>query len=140
MRRYEVVFVLAPNLTEEEVQAQISTFSSSAEEMGAKILQVDEWGKRRLAFPVKKFSDGIYVCITLEEEAAKAVAELERRFKVAESVIRFLTVRIDEHLNRAEKFKQKREARQAKRNKASRPAREEQHSSEESKAEEQEED
>lgn len=115
MRRYEVVFVLAPTLSEEEVKTNIETYSKAAEELGAAILNVDEWGKRRLAFPVKKFNDGIYVILTLEEEAAAAVAELERRFRVSDAVIRFLTVRIDENLKRAEKFKERREARKARR-------------------------
>lgn len=115
MRRYEVVFVLAPTLSEDEVKQQIANFSAAAEEKGATILSVDEWGKRRLAFPVKKFNDGIYVILTIEEEAAVAVNELERRFRVTDAVIRFLTVRIDEDLKRAEKFKAKREAKKARR-------------------------
>jgi small subunit ribosomal protein S6 len=113
MRRYEVVFVLAPTVTEEDGKQLIAAYSSAAEELGAKVLEVDEWGKRRLAFPVKKFTDGIYVVFTLEEEAAAAVTELERRFKVTDSVIRFLTVRIDQDLKRAEKLKTRRESKRA---------------------------
>ena len=109
MRRYEVVFVLAPTLTEEQVKEQIETYSAAAKEMGANVLDVDDWGKRRLAYPVKKFTDGIYTVLTLEEEAAKSVKELERRFKVTDSVIRFLTVRIDEDLKRAEKMRTRRD-------------------------------
>lgn len=109
MRRYEVVFVLAPTLTEEQVKEQIETYSTVAKEMGANVLDVDDWGKRRLAYPVKKFTDGIYTVLTLEEEAAQSVKELERRFKVTDSVIRFLTVRVDEDLKRAEKMRTRRE-------------------------------
>jgi len=115
MRRYEVVFVLAPTLSEDEAQKAIENYSSTAEEFGAKVLDVDLWGPRRLAFPVKKFTEGIYIVLTLEEEAATAVTELERRFRVTDSVIRFLTVRIDEALKRADKFKTRRDARRAKR-------------------------
>lgn len=118
MRRYEVVFVLAPQQTEDEVKSHIETFSAVAEEKGAKVLQVDEWGKRRLAFPVKKHKEGIYVILTLEEENADAVSELERRFRVAEPVIRYLTVRVDEDLKRAEKFGQRRQQRKSKRGQA----------------------
>jgi small subunit ribosomal protein S6 len=109
MRRYEVVFVLAPTLTEEQVKEQIETYSTVAKELGANVLDVDDWGKRRLAYPVKKFTDGIYTVLTLEEEAAKSVKELERRFRVTDSVIRFLTVRVDEDLKRAEKMRTRRE-------------------------------
>ncbi len=115
MRRYEVVFVLAPRLSEEEVKQAVETFSGAAEEKGATVLNIDEVGKRRLAYPIKKFNEGIYVVLLLEEEAGAAVAELERRFRVTDTVIRFLTIRIDQHLKRADKFKDRREARKARR-------------------------
>ena len=85
MRSYEVVFALAPSLSEEEIDQSIATFSQAAEQEGATIVGVDKWGKRKLAFPVKKHRDGFYVVLTLEEGAAQAVRELERRFKVTDS-------------------------------------------------------
>ncbi len=115
MRRYEVVCVLAPKLTEEEVKQSVETFSAAAQEKGATVLEVDEIGKRRLAYPVANFNDGIYVILHLEEEAGTAVAELERRFLVTDSVIRFLTIRVDEHHKRADKLRQRREARKKRR-------------------------
>jgi small subunit ribosomal protein S6 len=121
MRRYESVFVLAPTLTDDEVDQAVDLFSRTAKDKGAEIVNVDRWGRRRLAFPVDKHTEGIYVIFTLEEAAAVAVNELERRFKVTDSVIRFLTVRIDEDLKRAEKFKKDREARKKKRQAAAEP-------------------
>ncbi len=118
MRRYEVVFVLAPTMAEEEVDQLIDSYSAVAQEVGAEVVQLDKWGKRRLAFPVQKHTEGYYTVLTLEEEAAKSVAELERRFKVNDSVIRFLSVRIDQEVKRAEKFEQKKERRQARKLKA----------------------
>lgn len=111
MRRYEVVFILAPTLSDEEVDQSIEGFEQTAQEMGAKIVNVDKWGKRRLAFPVKNHSEGFYVVLTLEEPEAAAAVELERKFKVTDSVIRFLSVRIDLDLKRAEKFRARRELR-----------------------------
>lgn len=113
MRRYEVVFVLAPTLSDEEVSETAEGFAAVATEKGANVLEVDKekLGRRRLAFPVKKHTEGHYIVLTLEEEAAEAVFELERRFKVSDAVIRFLSIRIDEDLKRAEKFKDKRDAR-----------------------------
>ena len=108
MRRYEVVIVLVPTLTEDEVEQSTETFKKVAEEKGAQIANLDHWGKRQLAYPIKKHTEGIYIILTLEEPAAEAVAELERRFKVSESVIRFLTVRVDLDLKRAEKLKARR--------------------------------
>ncbi len=111
MREYETTFVLAPTLSEEEVEETVTGFTGVAEEKGAKVVNVDNWGKRRLAFPVKKHEDGFYVVLTLQEETVEAVTELERRFKVNDSVIRFLSIRVDEELRRAENSRQKRKAR-----------------------------
>ena len=108
MRRYEVVIVFAPTLTDDEVEQSTEGFKKAAEEKGAQIAGLDQWGKRKLAYPIKKHTEGIYVILTLEEPAAEAVGELERRFRVSESIIRFLTVRIDLDLKRAEKFKERR--------------------------------
>lgn len=108
MRRYEVAVILAPTLTEEEVDQSIETFQKIAEEKKAQIANVDNWGKRKLAYPINKHNEGIYIILTLEEPAAESVAELERRFKVMESVIRFLTIRVDLDLKRAEKLKSRR--------------------------------
>jgi|GEM_PF-719798 len=105
MRRYEVVYVLAPTLTPEEVDQYAENFSEAAREQGAEVIEVEKWEKRKLAFRVKKFWEGYYTILTIEEEAADAVTELERRFKVNDIVIRFLTVRIDEEVKRAAKFK-----------------------------------
>jgi len=108
MRRYEVVVILAPTLTEEEVEQSTETFKKAAEEKGAQIAEIEQWGRRKLAYPIKRHTEGIYIILTLEESSTDAVGELERRFKVSDSVIRFLTVRVDLDLKRAEKFKARR--------------------------------
>lgn len=110
MRKYEVAVVLAPTLTEEEVDQSIETFQEIAKEKEAQVANVDNWGKRNLAYPINKHTEGIYVILTLEESNAESVAELERRFKMTESVIRFLTVRVDLNLKRAEKIKSRRDS------------------------------
>jgi small subunit ribosomal protein S6 len=111
MRRYEVVFVLAPTLEDEEVEKQVETYVNVATEMGAEIVEVDKWGKRRLAFPVQRHNEGYYTVITLNESAGETVAELERRFKVSDAVIRFLSVRVDLEIQRTEKFEKRRDLR-----------------------------
>ena len=103
MRRYEVVFVLAPDLANDILEETIKTFQDVAEEMGAKVLGIDKWDKRPLAFPVKNYKEGTYVFMDLEEDAAEAASELERRFKVSESVIRYLTIRSDQQHKRVKK-------------------------------------
>lgn len=111
MRRYEVVFVLAPDLPDTDLEDTIGGYKQAAEEMGAKVLDVEKWVRRRLAFPVKKYTEGTYVFLLVEEEQAKGVAELERRFKVADSVIRFLTIRTDGTGKRIQKSVARREER-----------------------------
>ncbi len=105
MRKYEVVIIFAPTLTDDQVEQSTEEFKKAAEEKGAQIAGLDLWGRRKLAYPIQKHTEGIYLILTLEEPAAEAVGELERRFRVSETVIRFLTVRIDLDLKRAEKFK-----------------------------------
>jgi len=109
------VFVLAPTLTEDEVDTLTEGFVKTAKDKGAEVVAVDKWGKRRLAFRVGKHHEAYYVVVTLEEESATAVTEMERRFKVTDAVIRFLTVRTDLDLKRAEKFRERREAKRKKR-------------------------
>ena len=111
MREYEAIFILAPTLDEEQTQTIIDSLSQAAEERGAEVANVDRWGRRRLAFPVKKHKDGQFVIFTLRADSDDAVRELERRVKVSDSVIRFLTIRVDLERKRAAGRKRKKERR-----------------------------
>ena len=111
MRRYEVVFVLAPTLTEEEADQQIEGFSDVAAEQGAVVQDVAKWGKKQLAYPIDKHREGYYTILTLEEPEGAAVSELERRFRVTDSILRFLAIRIDEDLKLVAKRDEHREHR-----------------------------
>lgn len=104
MRTYEVVFIAAPTLTSEELDAFVTQMQAVVQEKNGKVIKVDNWGKKAMAYRVKRFRDGYYVILTLEADGA-AVAELERRFRVSDFVIRFLSVRIDQDLKRSEKLK-----------------------------------
>lgn len=121
MRRYEVVFVLAPTLTEEEVEQQVASYAEAAEQVGAQIVSIDKWGKRELAYPIKKHKEGYYTILTIEETGSAAVTELERRFKVSDLVLRFLSIRVDEELKQAKKLEERRARRRARRRTAAAP-------------------
>ncbi len=108
MRTYEVVFVAAPTITTEELDAFIAHVQGVVEGKNGKILKVDNWGKRSLAYKIKRYRDAYYVVLTIEGDGA-AIAELERRFRVTDYIIRFLSVRIDEDLKRSEKLKSNRQ-------------------------------
>jgi small subunit ribosomal protein S6 len=103
-RTYEVMFIVRPDMPEEEQERLISTLESQVSAGGGKIANVERMGKRRLAYVVRKFQEGLYVLLTVESTGA-VVAELERRLRVSEPVIKFITVRVDEEQKRLAKVK-----------------------------------
>jgi small subunit ribosomal protein S6 len=110
---HEVMFIVVPTEPDEAIDALVEQLRGVAAGRGATVTKVDKMGRRRLAYPIRKapttYQDGFYVVLTIEGSGAE-IAELERRLRVAESVMRYLTVRVDEDLTRAEKFKAKRQA------------------------------
>jgi small subunit ribosomal protein S6 len=110
MRVYEELFIMKPELPEEEIAAFIDTMKGHISTAGGTIDKVENWGKRRLAYKVEKFREGTYVLIQFSA-GSTAVKEVERRLRVADSVIKFLTVRIDESMKRIEKRKKERDKR-----------------------------
>jgi small subunit ribosomal protein S6 len=109
-RAYEVMFIVRPDLTEEDLDKLVATLQSHATGAGATLKNAEKMGRRRLAYDVKKFQEGQYVLFTLAAEG-KAIHELERRLRVAEPVIKYITVRTDEEQQRLEKVRKIRESR-----------------------------
>jgi small subunit ribosomal protein S6 len=114
MRIYEELFIVKPDAPEEEVDQFVEQLRTQLTAAGAVVDKIDKWGKRRLAYRVGKFREGYYVLFQFTSEPP-AVKELERRLRVADSVLKFLTVRIDETLKRLEKRKKDRDKRAARR-------------------------
>jgi len=104
VRNYEVVFIAAPTLTSEELDAFINHAQTVIEGKNGKVVKVDNWGRKSLAYKINKFREGYYVVLSIEAEGG-AIAELERRFRVTDFIIRFISVRIDEDIKRSEKIK-----------------------------------
>jgi len=109
-RVYELMFIVRPDMVEEEQDKLISTLESAVSSSGGRVKSMERTGKRRLAYTVRRFHDGIYILLTVEGGGA-LIHELERRLRVTEPVIKFLTVRIDEEQKRLDKIKKLREAR-----------------------------
>jgi len=109
-RNYELMFIVRPDLTEEDVDKVISTIEAQATSAGASVKSVDRMGKRRLAYLVRNFNDGLYILLNLEGPGA-AISEVERRLRVLEPVIKFITVRVDEEQKRLDKVKKIRDSR-----------------------------
>jgi len=108
-RSYEVMFIVRPDMADEDLNKLISTLESSVTFAGG-TAKSEVWGKRRLAYKVAKFNDGIFVLFMIEGPGA-VVREVERRLRVTEQVIKFITVRTDEETKRLDKIKKIRDAR-----------------------------
>lgn len=116
MRIYELIYILKPNLADEETEASIAQFTKAIEEGGGTIDKIDRWGKRRLAYEVQHQTEGYYVLVQYSVKQDHGLSkEIERRLGVADAVIKYMTVRIDEDLQRIAKLKKKREIRAANR-------------------------
>jgi len=104
MRNYEIIFIVRPDITEEDVDKLIAQMEGVVAGAGGQVEKVEKLGRRRLAYRVEKQREGIYVLFRLQG-SGDTVKEFERRLKVLDTVIKYLTIRIDEDLERAEKFK-----------------------------------
>ena len=102
MRTYEVLFILSPQVTEEEATTLINDFKGIATTNGATVKSEDAWGRRRLAYPIHKFNEGIYHLFVLE--SAGSLSELDRRMKNVDRVLRHVIVRTDLEQKRADKL------------------------------------
>ena len=121
MRNYEIIFIVRPDVTEEDVDKLIAQMEGVVAGAGGQVEKVEKLGRRRLAYRVEKQREGIYVLFRLQG-SGDTVKEFERRLKVIDTVIKYLTVRIDEDLERAEKFKALRLKQESKKRRAKPPA------------------
>jgi small subunit ribosomal protein S6 len=114
MRVYEELFIVKPDLPEEEVDGFVEQIQHVITNGKGTVDKTDKWGTRKLAYRVQKYNEGIYVLIQFTS-TPDLVKEVERRMRVSDQVIKFITVRIDEKLKKIEKRKKSREKRAARR-------------------------
>jgi small subunit ribosomal protein S6 len=114
MRVYEELFIVKPDTPEEEVDAYIGQIKDLITTGKGTVDKADKWGVRKLAYRVQKFNEGLYVLIQFSAPA-ELVREVERRMRVTDTVIKFITVRIDEKLKKIAKRKVHRDKRAARR-------------------------
>ncbi|MEX2264770.1 MAG: 30S ribosomal protein S6 [Bryobacteraceae bacterium] len=114
MRIYEEVFIVKPDAPEEEIDNFIEQMKTMIVSSGGTVDKVDKWGKRKLAYRVDKFREGSYVLVQFTS-GPETVKEFERRLRVTDMVIKFLTVRIDQTLKRLDKRRKQREKRATRR-------------------------
>jgi small subunit ribosomal protein S6 len=121
-RLYDLIFIARPATPEEEIKKILSLIEHTCAEKGGKIEKTEHWGTRKLAYRVAKHREGIYVYQQIHTTHGELISELERRLRVQDSVIKYLTVRLDEDLKRQKKLTQKREKRAARRPRRTAPA------------------
>jgi small subunit ribosomal protein S6 len=112
MRIYEELFIVRPDATDEEVDPLVEQLKNVIVHGGGTLDKTEKWGVRKLAYRLLKHNEGQYILLQFTAQS-ETVKELERRLRVADLVLKFLTVRIDEKLKRIEKRKKAREKRAA---------------------------
>jgi small subunit ribosomal protein S6 len=110
-RLYDLIFICLPTTPEEEVAKIIATLEQVIAERGGKVEKVEKWGNRKMAYRVAKQREGYYVYISLRGAQPDLIKELERRLKVSDAVIKYMTVRLDEEIKRQQKLVGRRERR-----------------------------
>ena len=113
-RIYEVMFIIDAGASDEDVTRLSDGFQQIITDQGGTITKNENMGRRSLAYPIDRKNEGIYVLFEIEG-SGREIAELERRMRVNDQVIRYITVRVDEDRRRAEKFKAKRARKASKR-------------------------
>lgn len=114
-RYYELIFICRPDTPEPEIDKVISTLQQTIEEQQGRVEKTEKWGVRKLAYRIDKNREGFFVYLAIYGRQGEMIKELERRLKVSEPVLKFLTVRIDEELKRQQKLVARRERRLARR-------------------------
>jgi len=98
MRRYETIIIVRPNIAEDEIEAIAAKTTSIIEGDGGTILRIDKWGLKKLAYLIKKESQGYYVFVDYAGIPA-SVAEIERVYRIDDRILKYLTVKIAEACN-----------------------------------------
>jgi small subunit ribosomal protein S6 len=110
-RLYDLIFICMPATPEEEIAKLIGSLEQAVADRGAKVEKVEKWGARKMAYRVSKQREGYYVYMALRSAHGEVIKELERRLRVADPVIKYMTVRLDEEIKRQQKLAGRRDRR-----------------------------
>ena len=111
-RTYEVMYIVDPETPADRLTKLNTAVGNLIEKEGGKVIRMDDGGRRTLAYPIKKKTEGFYILFEIEG-TGQEIAELERRMRVNDMIIRYITVRVDEDRKKADKMRAKREKRAA---------------------------
>ena len=113
-RTYEVMYIINPDTAADKIEKLNAAVGKLIEKEGGEVVRMDDIGIRTLAYPIEKKTEGHYVLFEING-SGQEIAELERRMRVNDMIMRYITVRVDEDRKKADKVRAKREARQEKR-------------------------
>ncbi len=114
-RTYEMMYIAAAETSDDDIAALNETITDIIETGGGSVVKMEDMGRRKLAYEINKKNDGYYVLFEIEG-SGQEIAELERRMRVNDTIMRYLTVRVDEERKTAQKLTDKREKRQSRNN------------------------
>ena len=95
LNKYESIYIIKPDVEEAGIKELVEKFNTLIETEGGKVSETQEWGLKRLAYPIQKKDQGYYVLVNFEAKA-ETIVELERVYKITDSVMKFITIRKDE--------------------------------------------
>lgn len=95
MNKYEIMYIIRPNIEEEAKKSVIERFDNVLTSEGAEIIESKDWGKRRLAYEIEDFRDGFYRLVTLTSQTAEAVQEFDRLAKISDDIIRHMVIKVE---------------------------------------------
>jgi small subunit ribosomal protein S6 len=95
MRNYELMYIVKPELDEEQLTGVIEKFANLIAANGGEVVSTDKWGKRRLAYEIKDYREGVYILVNFKGEAGTA-QELDRVMKITDDILRFMIINKDE--------------------------------------------
>jgi small subunit ribosomal protein S6 len=121
-RLYDLIFIARPATPEDEIKKVEHAVEHACADKGGKIEKTEHWGTRKLAYRVAKHREGIYVYYQIRTTHGELIHELERRLKVQDSVIKYMTIRLDEDIKRQKKLASIRDKRAARRPKRPSPS------------------
>jgi small subunit ribosomal protein S6 len=107
LRTYEVMFIAAPNTVDDDLRKLTTQLESVVSEQGGRVTKSENLGRRKLAYRIEKYDEGIYSLLNIEG-SGREIAEVDRRLRVSDLVIRHISVRTDEDIRRAEKMRARR--------------------------------
>jgi len=113
-RTYELIYIVTPDATEEQIAAIHEQVEQTTKKMGGSLVKTDNWGRRKLAYAIQHHKEGVYILETIEG-GGELMRELDRRLKVVDQVIRQLIVRVDEEQRVVERTRTRRQTFQERR-------------------------